>query len=50
MILKDMQQFCLQVGAHLRDFVQEDGSLGGEFKLAGLLTHGACKRALFEAK
>src|SRR5665213_1068717 len=50
MILQDMQQLGLQMRAHFRDFIQEDGSLGGLFKLSRLGTHCASKRALLKAE
>src|SRR5712692_6591363 len=50
MVLKDVQQFGLQVRAHLRNFVEEDGALVGEFKFPGFRTNGAGESALFESK
>ena len=50
MVLQDVQELGLQVGAHFRDFVQEDRALGGQLKLPRLGTHGAGKRALLVAE
>src|SRR5690349_13588592 len=49
-ILKDVQKLGLQMGAHFRDFVEEDGALGGLFKLSRLGTDGAGEGALFKAE
>ena len=48
MILQDMQQLRLQMRAHLRNFVQEDGSLVCHFKLTRLRSHCASERALLK--
>ena len=50
MILQNMQELGLQVRGHLRDFVQENGALVGQFKFAGLGAHRAGERALFESE
>src|SRR5216684_8303 len=48
MILQYVQQLCLQVRAHLCNFVQEDRALVGHFEFSRLRTHCTSKRALFE--
>ena len=50
MILKDVQQLGLQVRAHFRNFIEEDGALVGEFKFPGLGTHRTGKSPLFKSK
>ena len=45
-ILQNVQELGLQVRAHLRDFVEEDGAFVGHFEFAGLGAHRAGKRAL----
>ena len=47
-ILQHVKQFCLQVRAHFRDFVQEDCALIGHFKLSWFAAHRARERALLE--
>src|SRR5216683_6086192 len=49
-ILQDVQKFRLQMGAHFRDFVEEDSSLRCQLKFARFGTHRAGKRALFKAE
>ncbi len=50
MILQDVQELCLQVRAHLRDFIQENRSLVGQLEFSGLCPHCPGERALFEAE
>src|ERR1700719_1237168 len=50
MVLEDVQQLGLQMGAHLRNFIEEDRALVGEFKFSGFRTNRARERALFESK
>src|SRR5258708_25377612 len=50
MVTEDVQQLGLQVGAHLRDFIEKDSSLIGEFKFPRFRTNGTCESALFESE
>src|SRR5467141_1239162 len=49
-VLENVQQLGLQVGAHLRNFIEEDRALVGEFKFSRFRTNGAGESALFESK
>ena len=45
-VLQDVQKFCLQVRAHLRDFVEKDRALVGQLEFAGLGANRAGERSL----
>src|SRR5260370_38050077 len=49
-ILQDVQQFCLQVRAHLRNLIQEDRALVGHFKLARLAANRSRESALLKSE
>src|ERR1700674_1900958 len=50
MVLENVQQLGLQVGTHLRNFIEKDRAFVGEFKFPGFRTNGAGESALFESK
>src|SRR6266446_8474228 len=50
MILQYVEQLCLQVRAHFRDFIQEDRALVGHFKLSWFSAHRARECALLESE
>ena len=49
-LLDDPQQFELDVGAQVADFVQEDGAALGQFEAALLALHGPGEGAPFMAE
>src|SRR5260370_17532662 len=49
-MLPYVEQLCLQVRAHFRDFIEENRALVGHFKLAGLAAHRAREGALLKAE
>ena len=49
-VFEKPQQLGLERPAHVRDFIEEDGSAIGFFDPSGLLFDGAGKRALFVAE
>ena len=50
MILQNVQQLGLEMRAHLGDFVEENGALGGQLEFAGFRAHRAGERALLVAE
>src|SRR6185437_12533275 len=45
MVLQDVQQFCLQGGMHLTDFIQKNRAPVGLFKFAQFLSRGSGESA-----
>ena len=50
MILQNVQQLGLEMRAHLGDFVEENGALGGQLEFAGFRAYRAGERALLVAE
>src|SRR6267154_5721866 len=50
MVLQDVQEFGLEVRTHLCDFIEEDGSFGGQLEFSGLGPHSAGERALLKTE
>src|ERR1700739_4202206 len=50
MILKNMEEFCLEMRAHFRYFAEEDRPFRGELEFSRFRTDGAGESALFKAE